>query len=67
MIKKRWVNKARSPQEAVAFDLRYYLAMTPGERLAVIQYLRELGRKFPRNIRHGSSRKGLRRVVTVVQ
>ena len=67
-MKKIWVHKATSMQEANEFDLRYHLAMSRRERLETIQFLRETYRKYAQGRRfNGQRRKGLRRVITVIQ
>ena len=38
---KIWINKANSFKEAEAFEREYYAQMTPSERIAVMQFLRE--------------------------
>lgn len=66
-MRKIWVNKAQSFKEAEEFDHRYYRAMPRSQRLETIQWLRDLywDKIVPR--RNGKGRKGLRRVITIVQ
>lgn len=59
-----WARKASSFQEAEELDWRDYLAMTPAERLSVLQQLREEYDKL--GGRH-ARRERLRRVARVVQ
>ncbi len=61
---KIWVKKSGSFKEAEEFDTEYYLSMTPGERIETMQFLREVYHKLKG---HGKGRKGLRRVIKVVQ
>jgi len=58
-----WANKAGSFEEAAKFDTAYYLAMTPEERLSIVQICRE---EYHGKIKH-EDRKGFRRVVRIVQ
>lgn len=71
-MKRIWVNKANSFENAEKFDRDYYLAMTSAERLETVQLLRE--RYFPQDplvktkkYRKNENRKRLRRVISVVQ
>ncbi|GAB4410008.1 MAG: hypothetical protein OHK0032_05710 [Thermodesulfovibrionales bacterium] len=59
-----WVKKSVSFKEAEEFDIEYYLSMTPGERIETMQFLREVYYKLKG---YGKGRKGLRRVIKVVQ
>lgn len=68
-MKKIWIHKAKSFKDAEEFDRKYYAEMTPEERLSIVQELREMYLKFPsskRTVKH-ESRKGLRRVIKIVQ
>ena len=65
-MKKIWVNKASSFAAAGRFDDRYYLAMSKTERLETVQFLREMHSKLKKGSRN-EGRKGLRRVIKVVQ
>jgi len=71
MNKKIWIHKFNSFDEAEAFDKECYFKMTPVERLDVMQYLREMFFKFnpskKKKREENESRKGLRRVIKVVQ
>jgi len=40
-MKKIWVNKARSFEEAQAFDRKYYMRLSSLERVEIVQMLRE--------------------------
>ena len=63
-MKKIWVHKAKSFEDAKRFDQRYYQAMSPRERVETVDWLRQIARKF-KKIGNGGTR--LRRVVTIVQ
>ena len=63
-MKQPWVRKASSFHEAEELDWQDYLAMTPAERLSLLQQLREAYDKL--GDRH-ARRAGLRRVARVVQ
>lgn len=65
-MRKIWVHKAKSFKEAVEFDHRYYLKMTPTKRLETMQLLREMLFKYER-YRRGKNGKGLRRFIKIVQ
>lgn len=52
-------------REAEKFDKEYYLAMSPAERLDIVQFLREVYRKFGRG--KNEERKGLRGFIKVIQ
>lgn len=62
-----WVHKAGSFKAAEDFDIAYYRAMSPQERLAIIQQLREQHHQWGKGTRHGQRREGLRRVLRVIQ
>ena len=64
-MKKFWVHKADSFKEAEDFDREYYLAMPGEERLETVQFLREAYYKI-KGVKN-ESRKGLRRVIKVIQ
>lgn len=71
-MKTIWVNKTKSFKKAEKFDRKYYLAMTPEERLEIIQLLREgylpwgpLGRTG--KTRKNESGKRLQRVISFIQ
>jgi hypothetical protein len=64
-VKKIWVNKSRSFQEAEKFNRDYYLKMTPPQRLETMQLLREMYFKLKKG-KHGG-RKRLRRVIKVIK
>lgn len=65
-MKKIWVNKTSSFIDAKRFDDHYYLAMSSTERLDTVQFLREMHFKMKRGSKN-ESRKGLRRVIEVIQ
>lgn len=60
---KIWVKKTKSFKLAHQFDIDYYLSMSRSERLETMQFLREAASKF----KNGKGRKGLRRVIKIVQ
>ena len=62
-----WMHKAKSFEEAKQFDRDYYASMSPEDRLATVQFLRSQNHKLRKGRGRGASRKGLRRVVTVIQ
>ena len=72
-MKKIWVHKSKSFKEAEEFDRLYYFEMSPAQRLDIVQELREMYFKFPKQRRHpdkglkNASRKRLRRVIKIVQ
>lgn len=61
-MKKIWVNKAQTFEEADRFNKRYYSEMTVIERLETMQFLKEIYYRIK-----NESRKGLRRVIKVIQ
>lgn len=65
-MKKIWGRKANSFQEAEYFDRLYYRAMSKAERLETVQFLREEYLKIKGRLKD-ESRKGLRRILKVVQ
>jgi len=62
-LKKIWVQKATSFREAARFDRQYYQALSPNERIEIVDRLRSMVRKF-RKGRNGGTR--LRKVIRVV-
>lgn len=64
-MKKIWINKARSFKDAEKFDIHYYMEMPAAKRLETIQLLREIYGKMKKG-RGNESRKGLRRVITII-
>ena len=64
-MKKIWIHKAHSFKEAEQFEDRYYIRESPSERLSDIQLCREL--YFQLKGLKNARRKGLRRVVRVIQ
>ena len=65
-MKKIWVNKAHSFEEAEKFDENYYLAMSEVERLETVQYLREMYYKMKGNLKD-EGRERLRRIIKIIQ
>lgn len=63
-MKKIWVHKARSVEEAERFERKYYRAMSANERVETVDWLRQVvARKLKKS--NGGTR--LRRVITIVQ
>lgn len=60
------IRKFSSLNKAQEADEREYARMSPAERVETVQFLREIWLGFGKGKRH-ESRKGLRRVVKVVQ
>ena len=65
-MKKVWMHKAHSFEEAEEFDRNYYLRMGPEERLETVQLLREMYFKFGRPSQD-ENRKGLRRAIKIIK
>ncbi len=65
-MKKVWVHKANSFRETKDFEENYYMAMSKTERLGTMQLLRELYYKIKPEA-GDESRKGLRRVIKIIQ
>jgi len=65
-MKKVWVKKFKSFQDAEQSDISYYLSMSPSERLETMQFLRETAFKF-KNFKHGKNGKRLRRTVKIIK
>ena len=59
-MKKIWVHKARSFEEAERFERRYYRVMSAKERLETVDWLRQVARK-----RGNISGTRLQQVVTI--
>ena len=66
-MKKIWVHKARSFKDAEEFDREYYMSLSASERLSDMQLLREIYLKIRKRHKKNENRKGLRRVITVIQ
>lgn len=65
-MKKIWVHKVSSFDDAEKFERAYYSRMSPEERLDIVQFLREAYGKINRRAAR-AHRKGLRRVVKIIQ
>lgn len=65
-MKKIWVHKTSSYDEAEEFERKYYSRMSPEERIDIVQYLRESYGKMNKGAEH-AHRAGLRRVVKIIQ
>lgn len=65
-MKKIWLHKAHSYEEAEMFEKTYYNRMSPEERLDIVQFLRESYGKMNKGAAH-AHRTGLRRVVKIIQ
>jgi len=72
MRRKIWENLAHSFKEAEDFDRRYYLSLSPEERLSDMQFCRDVYSKFqkakdnPYKYKNADT-KGLRKVIRVIQ
>jgi hypothetical protein len=66
-MKRVWVKKLKSFKLSEQFNLDYYLSMSPQERLEIMQFLREMVFKFKKDMKHGKGRKGLRRIIKIIQ
>lgn len=65
-MKKIWINKSNSFEEAEKFDENYYRQMTTTQRLEIMQFLRELNFKLkPEKRDEGGKR--LRRFIRIIQ
>jgi hypothetical protein len=65
-MKKIWVNKATSFEEAQDFDNAYYLSLSSTERVENVQFLREEFFKF-HGLKFREDGKRLRRVFRVIK
>jgi len=62
--KGQFIKKFSSFKESEEEELKYYLNLTPEERLEIMQFLRETYFKLKG---YGKDRKGLRRVLRIVK
>lgn len=65
-MKKIWINKARSFNEAQNFDTDYYLSLSASERLETVQILREEYFKS-KGLKFRDDRKRLRRIFRIIK
>ena len=65
-MKKIWVNKAKSFEEAQNFDNAYYLSLSSTERVENVQFLREEFFKS-HGLKFSEDGKRLRRVFRVIK
>ena len=65
-MKKVWEKIARSFKEAEKFDRDYYRSMSRAERLADMQFLREICSKMKKGARYECGKR-LQRVVRIIQ
>jgi hypothetical protein len=65
-MKKIWMHKSHSFEEADEFDKDYYSSMGPEERLETVQFLREMYFKF-KGPYQDEDRKRLRRTIKIIQ
>jgi|Deesub1362B_J571_1020462.scaffolds.fasta_scaffold00123_9 hypothetical protein len=63
---KIWINKSSSFKEAEDFDRRYYLNMTPKERIETVFMLRETHFRI-KGIDYEKAGEGLRRILKVIR
>lgn len=61
-----WIHKSKSPEETAAFELSYYLKMSPTQRLETVQYIREGLFQRMKKIK-GKNGKRLRRVLKIIK
>ncbi len=66
-MKKVWIKKTKSFKSVSQFDIDYYLSMSPSERLDTMQLLREMVFKIKKGLKYERARKGLRRVIKIIQ
>jgi hypothetical protein len=66
-LKRIWIRKSNSFKTAKCFDVNYYLSMSPSERLETMQFLRKTIFKFKKDLKYERNRKGLRRVIKIIQ
>lgn len=64
-MKKIWINKVHSFEEAEKFDENYYFTMSGTKRLETVQFLRDIFYKLKGDLTH-ESRKRLRRIVKII-
>jgi len=72
MKRKIWENLAYSFKEAEDFDRKYYLSLSPEERLSDVQFCRELYYKLPKAKDNpykykNADTKRLRKVIRIIQ
>ncbi len=65
-MKKIWINKSNSFEEAEKFDENCYRQMTTTQRLEIMQFLRELNFKLKPEKRDESGKR-LRRFIRIIQ
>ncbi|MCK4278080.1 MAG: hypothetical protein KAW82_02690 [Desulfurellaceae bacterium] len=65
-MKKIWINKSNSFEEAEKFDENYYRQMTTTQRFEIMQFLRELNFKLKPEKRDESGKR-LRRFIRIIQ
>mgnify|MGYP001617052628 CR=1 FL=1 len=64
-MRKLWIKKFKSHEEARKSDIEYYSKMSPEEKWDTMQYLREIYCKF-KGSRYEKGT-GLRRVLTIIK
>ena len=60
------MNKAKSFRKAEKSETNYYLNISAIERLRIVQFLREMHYRIKNGL-SGKGRKGLRRVIKIIQ
>lgn len=65
-MKRVWIKRLPSFKEAEKSDENYYLGMSGKEKLETMQILREIYYKIKNKLKN-EGRKGLRRVIRVIQ
>jgi hypothetical protein len=65
-MKKVWINRAKSFEDAQGFDSAYYLSLSSAERVESVQILREEYFKS-HGLKFGEDGKRLRRVFRIIK
>ena len=65
-MKRIWINKAGSVQEADQFEAEYYKGLSPEVRVETVQVLREMHFKST-GLKFREDRKRLRRVLSIIK
>lgn len=65
-MRKKWIKKFKSFNEAEKSDREYYNKMSPEERLDIMQFLRETYSKFKGKFKYAAGTR-LQRVIKVIK
>ena len=65
-VRKIWIHKVNSFEEAEYFEQKYYSNMSSSQRLEIVQLLRERYFKIKKQSKH-EGRKRLRRSIKIIQ